>query len=116
MYVQFAFYFILTIIFVITGIMLNGAFKRQMGHPDVVRHFFTRMRTPVHFNVGHLSDAEMGHALAHLPCIVYPDCNHPRWYEQACHVQLYLLDRVIELDREQGILVLGALWLDKDCC
>ena len=72
-YVQFAFYFILTIIFVITGIMLSCAFKRQMGHPDVVRHFPTRMRTPVHFNVGHSSDADMGHALAHQSCILYPD-------------------------------------------
>jgi len=36
MYVQFAFHFILTIIFVITAITLSGAFKRQMGHPDVV--------------------------------------------------------------------------------
>ncbi len=53
LYVQYAFYFILTIIFVITAITLSGAFNRQTGHPDVVRHFFTRMRTPVHFNVGH---------------------------------------------------------------
>src|SRR5258706_5625078 len=51
-YVQYAFYFILTINFVITAFTLSGAFKRQMGHPDVVRHFPTRMRTPVHFNIG----------------------------------------------------------------
>ena len=38
-YVYYAFYFILTIIFVVTAITLSGAFKRQMGHPDVVRHF-----------------------------------------------------------------------------
>ena len=72
-YVQFAFYFILTIIFVITGIMLSGAFKRQTGHPDVVRHFPTRVRTPVHCNEGHSSDADMGHALARLSCNLYPD-------------------------------------------
>jgi len=36
-YVQFAFYLILTIIFVITGFTLSSAFKRKMGHPDVVR-------------------------------------------------------------------------------
>ncbi len=52
-YAQLACYCILTIMFVITAITLSGAFKRQTGHPDVVRHFPTRMRTPVHFNVGH---------------------------------------------------------------
>jgi len=36
-YVQFAFYSILTIIFVVTGFTLSGAFKRKMGLPDVVR-------------------------------------------------------------------------------
>ena len=36
-YVQFAFYWILTIIFVVTGFTLSNAFKRKMGHPDVVR-------------------------------------------------------------------------------
>ena len=45
LYVQYAFYFILTIIFFITAITLSGASNRQTGHPDVVRHFFTRMRT-----------------------------------------------------------------------
>ena len=44
-YVQFAFYFILTIVFVVTGFTLSGAFKRQTGHPDVVRHFPTRLTT-----------------------------------------------------------------------
>ena len=44
-YAEYGFYFLLTIIFVITAITLSGAFKRQMGHPDVVRHFPTRMRT-----------------------------------------------------------------------
>ena len=38
-HVYYAFYFILTIIFVVTAITLSGAFKQQMGHPDVVRHF-----------------------------------------------------------------------------
>jgi len=40
-YVLFAFYFILTIIFVVTGFTLSAAFKQQMGKPDVVRHFPT---------------------------------------------------------------------------
>ena len=39
LYVHFAFYFILTIVFVVTGFTLNGEFKRQMGRPDVVRRF-----------------------------------------------------------------------------
>ena len=72
-YVYYAFYFILTIIFVITAITLTGAFKRQMGQPDVVRYFPTLMRTSAHFNVGHSSDADMGHALVHQSCILYPD-------------------------------------------
>ena len=46
-YVQFAFYFILTIVFVVTGVTLNSAFKRQTGRPDVVRHFPTRLGTSV---------------------------------------------------------------------
>ena len=72
-YVPFAFYFILTIIFVVAGFMLNGAFKRQTGHPDVVRHFSTRLRTPVNFHVGHASDADLGHALAPHSCTLYPN-------------------------------------------
>jgi len=67
-YVQFAFYLILTIIFVVTGFTLSGAFKRKMGHPDVVRHFPTRLRTPINFNAGHQSDAGLGHALARHSC------------------------------------------------
>ena len=73
LYVQFAFYFILTIIFVVTGITLSGAFKRQLGHPDVVRHFPTRLRTTINFKLGHSSDADLGHALAHHSCTLYPD-------------------------------------------
>ena len=72
-YVSLAFYFILTIIFVVTGFTLSGAFKRQLGHPDVVGHFPTRLRTPVNFNVGHSSDADLGHALAHHSCTLCPD-------------------------------------------
>ena len=67
-YVQFAFYLILTTIFVVTGFMLSGAFKRKMGHPDVVRHFPTRLRTPIDFSAGHQSDADLGHALARHSC------------------------------------------------
>ena len=73
LYVHYAFYFILTIIFVATGFMLSSAFKRQLGHPDVVRHFPTRLRTPVNFNIGHSSDADLGDALAHHSCTLYPD-------------------------------------------
>jgi len=36
-YVYFAFYSILTIIFVVTGLTLTGAFNRQTGRSDVVR-------------------------------------------------------------------------------
>ena len=72
-YVPFAFYFILTIVFVVTGFTLSGAFKRQTGHPDVVCHFPTRLRTPVNLHVGHASDADLGHALAHHSCTLYPD-------------------------------------------
>jgi len=67
-YVQFAFYLILTIIFVVTGFTLSSAFKRKMGHPDVVRHFPTRLRTPINFSTGHQSDADLGHALARHSC------------------------------------------------
>jgi hypothetical protein len=45
LYVEFAFNLILTIVFVVTGFKLSSAFKRQMGHPDVVRHFRTHLRT-----------------------------------------------------------------------
>jgi len=44
-YVQFAFYFILTIDFVVAGLTLTGAFNRQTGRSDVVRRFPTRLRT-----------------------------------------------------------------------
>jgi len=72
LYVLFAFYFILTIIFVVTGFTLNAAFKRQMGKPDVVRRFPTRLSIPVNFNAGHSSDANLGHALAHHSCTRHP--------------------------------------------
>jgi len=64
-YVLCAFYFILTIIFIVTGFTLSAAFKRQMGKPDVVRRFPTRLRIPVNFDAGHSSDANLGHALAY---------------------------------------------------
>jgi len=72
LYVLFAFYFILTIIFVVTGLTLSAAFKWQMGKPDVVRHFLTRLSIPVNFNPGHSSDADLGHALAHHSCNRHP--------------------------------------------
>jgi len=72
LYVLFAFYFILTIIFVVTGLTLSAAFKRQMGKPDVVCRFPTRLRVPVHLNAGHSSDADLGHALAHHSCTRHP--------------------------------------------
>lgn len=78
LYVHFAFYFILTIVFVVTGFTLDGAFKRQMGRPDVVRHFPTRLRTPVNFNAGHSSNADLGHALAHHSCTRYSSRAHHR--------------------------------------
>ena len=116
-YVPFAFYFLLTIVFVVTGFTLSDAFKRQLGHPDVVRHFPTRLRTPVNFNVGHSSDAGLGHALAHHPCTLYPNCDARQWYEQAAQpIHLLLLARVIDSDRERGMLVHGALWIHQDCC
>jgi len=66
-YVEFAFYSILTIIFVVTGLTLTGAFSQQTGRSDVVRCFPTRLRTRLKFNAGHSSDADLGHALAHHP-------------------------------------------------
>ena len=42
-YVQFAFFFILAIVFVVTGFTLSSAFKRQTGRPDAVRHFPTSL-------------------------------------------------------------------------
>jgi hypothetical protein len=44
-YTRYAFYFLLTIVFVVTGFTLNSAFKRQMGHRDVVYRFPTHLRT-----------------------------------------------------------------------
>lgn len=48
--VLFAFYFILTLVFVITGFTLGSAFDRQTGRNDVVRHFPAHLRTHVKFN------------------------------------------------------------------
>jgi len=72
-YVQFTCYFVLTIIFIVTGLTLAGAFNRQMGRSDVVRCFPTRLRTRLNFNAGNSSDAELGHALAHHPCALHPN-------------------------------------------
>jgi hypothetical protein len=69
---RIAFYFILTIVFVVTGLTLSSAFKRQTGRPDVVRHFLTYLRTAVKFNAGHSSNADLGHALAHHSCTLHP--------------------------------------------
>jgi len=66
--VLFVFYFILTIIFVVTGFTLSAAFKRQMGKPDVVRRFPTHLSIPINLNAGHSSDADLGHALAYHSC------------------------------------------------
>ena len=52
-YIEFAFYFILTVVFVVTGFTLSSKFKRQTGRPDVVCHLLTRLRTSVEFNAGH---------------------------------------------------------------
>jgi len=71
-YVRFAFYSILTIVFVVTGLTLTGAFNRQTGRSDVVRSFPTRLRTRLRFNAGHSSDADLGHALAHHPYTFLP--------------------------------------------
>jgi len=64
-YVYFAFCSILTIVFVVTGLTLTGAFNRQTGRSDVVRCFPTHLRIRLKFNAGHSSDADLGHALAH---------------------------------------------------
>ena len=64
-YVQFAFYFILTIVFFFTGLLLISTFDWQTGRSDVVRYFPTRLRTRLKFNAGHSSDADLGHAVAH---------------------------------------------------
>ena len=115
--VGFAFYFILTIVFVVTGFTLNNAFKRQSGQPDVVRHFLTRLWTPINVNVGHSSDADLGHALAHHSCNLCPDRAYRQWCEQGYHrLHCLLLARVSISDRERGMLVHGALWLHQDCC
>ena len=52
-YIQFAFYFILTVVFVVTGFTLSSKFQRQTGRPDVVRRLLTRLRASVKFNAGH---------------------------------------------------------------
>jgi len=82
LYVHFAFYSILTIVFVVTGFTLNGAFKRQTGHPDVVRHLTTRSRTRVKFNAGHSSNTDLGHALAHHPYTLQPNQPHSQGYKR----------------------------------
>jgi preprotein translocase subunit SecG len=71
-YTQYAFYFLLTIVFVVTAFTLNSAFNRQMGHRDVVCRFPTYLRTHLKFNTGHSSDADLGHALAHHSCTLLP--------------------------------------------
>jgi len=71
-YVRFAFYSILTIVFVVTGLTLTRAFNRQTGRSDVVRYFPTRLRTRLKFNAGHSSDADLGHALARHPYTLRP--------------------------------------------
>ena len=75
-YFQFALYFILTVVFVVTGLTLNSSFKRQTGHPDVVRRLTARPRTLVKFNAGHSPNVDLGHALAHHPYTLQPNRPH----------------------------------------
>ena len=80
-YVRFAFYFILTIVFVVTGFTLSGTFKRQTGRPDVVRRLATRLTTGVKFYAGHSSNVDLGHALAHHPYTLQPDRSYHQRHE-----------------------------------
>ena len=115
-YVEFAFYFILTIVFVVTGLTLSSAFKRQTGRPDVVRHFLTRLSAGVEFNAGHSSNADLGHALAYHSCALHLHRAHYQWHKREQLRFRLFVNRVSGDNCERGMLDWCALWLHQDCC
>ena len=117
-YVENAFYFILTIVFVVTGLTLSSTFKRQTGCPDVVRHFLIRLRIGVKSNAGHSSNVDLGHALAHHSYTLHPHRDHYQWHQHKLgqHRIRFFVSHVGGGNCERGMLDWCALWLHQDCC
>ena len=115
-YVQFAFFFILAIVFVVTGFTLSSAFKRQTGRPDAVRRFPTCMSTCAKFNAGHSSSADLGHALGYHSCTLQPHRAHCQWHKQGQLRFRLFVSWVSGGDCERGMLDGCARWVHQDCC